>query len=322
MSINSFDNKSYGLAIFAHGTPRSEDEFEEFLLSIRRNRPVPTELLNELKRRYSVIGGLSPLLKITESFFRKLVDEAGKLVVEESAGFKIFASLGYKHVKPNIFDAVKELVESDVSTIFGLIATPYFSPANIADYYSSAEESLRKLKKTEITFKRMPPLSEIEGYDKLIVKRLQSLLTKIPHLNLDRTLVIFTAHSLPIIAVQNDNTYQSQHTNLALSIAQECNLKNFRVAYQSGTLGKGDWLAPDINEIVISTDPTLVDAVIAVPIGFVSEHAEILYDLDIEVKNNCLLRRINYFRVKMFNDDEDFINLISEFIIDFIITNG
>ncbi len=300
----------------AHGTPRDYNNFEEFLTSIRRGRPPETELLQEVKRRYSLIGGLSPLTDITESFFNKLETQIEDSSELNQTRYNIICSLGYKHVNPKIESAVKSLIAKNVETIIGLIASAYYSKVNIEDYNKAVRDTLTESSRSNVTYLNLPPLCELEGYPELIAKRLEESLRKHPE-----SLVIFSAHSLPLAALQQDRTYQNQHEKLAATVASLCKVRDYVTAYQSGTLGSGNWLGPDVNEVIRSREYIAYNSVIVAPIGFVSDHAEILYDLDIELKANCEANKVNYSRIEMFNDSSDFIQLLIKSIFKFFHEN-
>lgn len=314
MNINP--NGTTGLIIMAHGSPKSEDEFEDFLTSIRRGRRPEEDLIAEVKRRYKLIGGLSPLIANTQNFFKSLERSISEATDLNGSGNKVILKLGYKHVEPRISSAVKSLVDENVYRIFGLIASTYYSKVNIEDYNTSVLKALEEISRNDIVYKSLPALSSISALTELFSKRLRFALDKYPN-----AMVIFSAHSLPIVALGDDITYQNQHETLAKDIADKCGLTRYIVAYQSGTLGAGRWLGPDINEVITSGLIGDAKEIIAAPIGFVSEHAEILYDLDIELKATCDSHRIKYSRIEMPNDSQDFIDLISGSILQFINQN-
>lgn len=276
------------LLVTAHGTVRSLDELPAFLKVIRRGRPAPDELVAEVTRRYRAIGGRSPLTEITEAQAR---GAAAKLYALPYMGMRLWG--------PTIRDAVARAISDGVDRIVSLPAAPF----STAIYHEPVAKALAELDPDRrVSLIEVGPWGSHPSLVRVFAERAQSAGA------LDAgTHVLFTAHSLPVFVIERGDPYPTLVRTACESVASALSLGSDRwsLAYQSQGASEGPWLGPDL---VASFDRLAregVRRVVVVPIGFLSDHVEVLYDLDIEANAWASDRGISLVRARSPNDRDD-----------------
>ena len=288
-----------GLLVMAYGTPRSLDEVEEYYTDIRHGRPPPPDLLEELKGRYRAIGGRSPLLEITEAQVRGI----------EQRLDGVPAYLGQKHAAPFISEAVERMSKDGIERILGLVLAPHYSSMSIGDYTRRAQRAAEAIS-------WQPELNVIEswhtepGYVRWLAARVEEAMSTLPNGGRDETIVIFSAHSLPAAIVRKGDPYPEQLRETAEAVAELGRLKRWQVAWQSAGRTADPWLGPDILEVLPTLQATEGGVVIC-PCGFVADHLEVLYDIDIEVKQRADELGVDLVRTRAPNDDPEFLDVVA-----------
>ena len=278
----------------AYGTPRSLNDVEAYYTDIRHGRPPPPDLLSELTERYRAIGG-SPLLAITEA-------QASGL--ENRLGIKTY--VGLKHADPFIADAVARMAADGVDRAVGLVLAPHYSKMSVGDYKRRALE-------TAVTIDWAGVLDMIEswhlepGYVDFLARELRATLTSVG----TGATVVFTAHSLPERILVAGDPYSDQLHATAEAVGRAVGLKQWTVGWQSGSRTGEAWLGPDILEIIEREAAGGAEAVVVCPCGFVSDHLEVLYDLDIEAAELAEKLGIGFARTHMPNDDPDVLDALA-----------
>jgi ferrochelatase len=285
--------------LMAHGTPRSESDIKEFYTSIRKGKePTETEL-NTLKNRYNLIGGLSPLNSITVSQKNKIADLLGK--------HDITVALGFKHIRPLINESIAELAKT-CDEILGLVLSPYWSQSGNAGYVKTFEDSCRNYGiKCDV-------IKEFWNRDFLSV-HYKNEITKYAEIIRDKFLAVFSTHSVPLIDAFC-KSYFYQHKTLAGKIAAESGISDFTYCFQSRGLSNGDWLEPNLLDLLSKSVHKNYKNVLVFPVGFVTDNLEILYDLDIDFSLTAKNKGFNYFRTALPNDSDDFCKGLSEMILE------
>jgi ferrochelatase len=293
-----------GVLVMAHGTPRTAEDIEPFYTRIRRGRPPSPEQLDDLKRRYGAIGGLSPL---TERTMAQV--EAVRAALERRSPGHFVVAYGAKHSDPLIEDAVASLCASGVRTIIGLVLTPHGSTMGSGEYFERAEAAL-------VGDVALIPVSSWYAEPDL-VKLLgilvgDALATLGPDVDQQRFPVIFTAHSLPERVVAAGDTYPAQLEESARLVAAAAGVERWQVAWQSAGRTPEPWLGPDVGDVVGQLRQA--DGVVLCPIGFVADHLEVLYDLDVELAEVAAHGGLRYARTASLNDDPRFISVLADVI--------
>lgn len=294
-----------GLLVMDYGTPNCEADLMPYYTSIRRGY-APTEAeVAVLKKRYDAIGGLSPLAAITEGQAELLVKQLNEH--SDDVSYELF--IGHKHMPPFIEDAVSTMGEAGITKAVAIVMAPYFSLFATASYFERAK---RRAARYGMTICEVSAWNEEPEFSAYWHQALQTTLAAVQTETPDQIGVIFTAHSLPYHVIHMGDTYPEAVAATAKRIAESVGLTSYELAWQSAGV-RGDWLTPDVEtvtrEIVTKND---VKAVVYVPIGFVCDHLEILYDNDIACRALCDELKVTYERVPMPNADELFVKAMAQ----------
>ncbi|QBS37640.1 ferrochelatase [Thermaerobacter sp. FW80] len=299
-----------GLLVMAYGTPQSLDEVEPYYTHIRHGRPPTPELLQELIDRYKAIGGRSPLHEITEEQARRVA-----ATVAERLGRPVSAFVGYLHAKPFIAEAVERLVGARPREAVALVMAPQYSAASVALYQQAAREALAR-------HAGAPPVHFIDhfhghpGFVAALARRVEATLAALPPDRRDGAVVVFTAHSIPQPVVDRGDPYPRHVEETAAKVAAAAGLQRWRVAYQSAGRTADPWLGPDVTDVIRELAREGARAVVACPVGFVADHLEVLYDLDIEARQVAEEAGVGFARTPSLNADRDFIEVLADLVLD------
>jgi ferrochelatase len=285
----------------AHGTPASPDEIEAFYTRIRRGRPPEPAQLADLQGRYQAIGGVSPLAART----RAQVD-AVRTMLERRAPGRYAVSFGAKHTDPLIEAAAAELATAGHDRVIGLVLTPHSSSMGSQEYLDRAAKELGST-----PFVAIGPWYAEPALVELLAARVTAALSTVT----GRRRVIFTAHSLPTRIREAGDTYPEQLEDSALLVATAAGLDEWVVAWQSAGRTPEPWLGPDVRvEVRRLGAEGATEAIVVCPIGFVADHLEVLYDLDVEVARVAAESGLAYARTASLNDDPVFVEVLADLI--------
>lgn len=322
-----------GLLVMDYGTPTAEADLMPYYTSIRRGY-APTEAeVAVLKKRYEAIGGLSPLGALTEGQAELLA----KQLNEHSDDVSYELYIGHKHMPPFIEDAVTAMGEAGITKAVAIVMAPYFSLFATASYFERAK---RRAARYQMEIREVAAWNEEPEFLAYWHQALETTLaetvgllrrtdssnssditnsveTAIPAetTNPVEVGVIFTAHSLPYHVIHMGDTYPEAVQATAKRIAASVGLTTYEIAWQSAGV-RGDWLTPDVAAVtreVVARDN--VKAVVYVPIGFVCDHLEILYDNDIACRALCDELGVAYKRVPMPNTDALFVKAMAQAVL-------
>ncbi|WP_164726542.1 ferrochelatase [Veillonella ratti] len=292
-----------GLLVMDYGTPATEADLMPYYTSIRRGY-APTEAeVAVLKKRYEAIGGLSPLGALTEGQAKLLA----KQLNEHSDDVSYELYIGHKHMPPFIEDAVTAMGEAGITKAVAIVMAPYFSLFATASYFERAK---RRAARYQMEIREVAAWNEEPEFLAYWHQALETTLAETT--NPAEVGVIFTAHSLPYHVIHMGDTYPEAVQATAKRIAASVGLTTYEMAWQSAGV-RGDWLTPDVatvtREVVVRDN---VKAVVYVPIGFVCDHLEILYDNDIACRALCEELGVAYKRVPMPNTDALFVKAMAQ----------
>ena len=279
--------------LMAYGTPARPEDVEAYYTDIRRGRPPTAEQLADLVRRYDAIGGISPLAARTEA------QRAGlQAALDERAPGRFEAVLGLKHVAPFIEDAVADLRERGVERIVGLVLAPHYSALSVGEYLHRAREAAGDLPFTGIESWATEP-----AYVEFLAGAVRDGLAELP----DGTKVLFTAHSLPERVRAMGDPYEDELRGTAQAVADRLGLlpwAQWAPAWQSAGRTPEPWLGPDVLQVITDLAGTgRATGLLVCPCGFVADHLEVLYDLDIEARAAAERVGIAFARTRVLNDD-------------------
>ncbi len=301
--------RTIGLLVMDYGTPASLDDVEAYYTHIRRGNPPTTEKLQELKDRYAAIGGVSPLTERTRAQINGLEQVLNKQ--NDHIQFKAYS--GKKHVYPFIADAVEQMVVDGIEEAVGIVLAPHYSTMSVGTYNKYAYEAAEKFGLKKLTLVNQWHL-EPEFIDAL-VSRMKEALSKFPEVSSNEINVLFTAHSLPQRILQMNDPYPEQLLETSRAIADKFGITNWDFAWQSAGQTADPWLGPDILEVLPTLQEQDVRAVVISPIGFVSDHLEVLYDIDIEAQSMAKELGIHLERTESLNDDPQFLRALANVVL-------
>ena len=304
---------STGVLVMAHGTPDTPEEIEAFYTRIRRGRPPTPELLDELTGRYEAIGGTSPLTARTRAQADGL---AAALEAAEPGRFVV--RLGTKYVEPTIEAAVADLAAEGVDRVVGVVLTPHQSSMGSGEYFARAEAAAGAAE-PPLAVTVVPSWHRAHGLAELLAARTRAVLDGLDAGARARVAVFFTAHSLPLRVVAMGDTYPDQVAESGTDIAALLGLDAdptvaWGTAWQSAGRTADPWIGPDL---LVEMDRVAAEgatAVVVCPVGFVSDHLEVLYDLDIEAQDRADALGIAFARTPSLNDDPAFLALLAEVV--------
>jgi ferrochelatase len=295
-----------GVVLMAYGTPSGPDAVEAYYTDIRRGRPPPPELLADLVRRYDAIGGVSPLAERTEAQRVRLQAE---LDARRPDGYRV--ALGLKHADPSIEAGVAALAERGVSDLVGLVLAPHWSALSVGQYLDRAGAAAGA---AGLPFRGVESWHLEPAYLDFLAGAVATALRRLP---LD-TIVVFSAHSLPergLLTV--GDPYPAQLAETAEAVASRVGLERdrWRVAWQSAGRTPEPWLGPDILAVIDELAAARRDGVLVCACGFVADHLEILYDLDIEARQRAEAAGLAFARTACVNDDSAVLGALADRVI-------
>lgn len=300
--------KKLGLLVMAYGTPSRLDEVEAYYTHIRRGNPPTPEKLKELMERYEAIGGLSPLNEIT----RSQVTELERKLNETSEEYSFHAYMGMKHAQPFIEEAVAQMEKDGISAAVGIVLAPHYSVMSVGTYNKTALESAQahNIDLTCVTSYHLEP-ALIEA----LVQRMEQALSQFRVDKQKEVKVLFTAHSLPEKILELGDPYPEQLRETAQAVAEGSGVTNWDNGWQSAGQTAVPWLGPDILDEMKNLRDQGVKNLIISPIGFVSDHLEVLYDIDIEAQKLAKELDIHLVRTASLNSDPLFIEALSRAVM-------
>ena len=297
-----------GVLVMAYGTASGPEDVERYYTDIRGGRTPSPELLQELKERYAAIGNRFPLLEITR---RQAFALERQLESEEPGRFKVY--LGMKHSPPFIREGVEQMRGDGIGRAIGLVLAPHYSRLSVGTYVDRVHAAAAKGagEASDLGFTFIESWHEQPLFIEAVSSRVDEALAKLAPQERDRAMVVFTAHSLPAKIVAAGDPYPTQLQETADLVAKKLGLSNYRTGWQSAGRTPEPWLGPDLGEIIRDVAAAGYPAMVVCACGFVADHLEILYDLDIEAQEHAMEAGIALIRTRSMNDDPDFIAAVA-----------
>lgn len=298
-----------GIFLMAMGGPHSMEDIEPYLLDVRHGRPVSPEFLREIKDRYRLIGGKSPLLELTRR-------QAGALEKElQSRGLECRAYVGMRHWHPYIEETLQKAVGEGVSSLAVLCMAPQYSRRSIGAYREKLEQAVQKLK-PDLQVRYAPPWHTHPLFIRAIAENVKKILEKFPAEERDSCFLLFTAHSLPEKILEEGDPYVRQLEETAQALAQVLKPAHWRLVFQSQSPTGEKWLGPEAGQVLEELAKEGRRAVVMVPIGFVADHLEILYDIDVLYREKARSLGMRFERIPSLNDHPLFIQALASAVLD------
>ena len=278
------------VVLMAYGSPDRVEDVPAYYADIRGGRPVRPELLAELTERYRQLG-------IEESNPLNAITEATRAALEGELGLPVLT--GMKHWTPRIAEAAQAALAMGADRIAGLVLAPHYSRLSIGGYRQQLEEALAG--RAELAFVESWHLEP--GFIELIARRVATRRAS--------SHVVFTAHSLPARILNEGDPYQDQLLETCRAIADRAALREWSFSYQSESATGEPWLQPDILDHLATLREQGVEEVLLCPVGFVADHLEIRWDLDIEAAERARQLGLRLDRIEMPNADPAFIRALA-----------
>ncbi len=299
-----------GVLVMYHGTPRSLDELPAFYTEIRRGNAPPPELLADLERRYRAIGGTSPLNERTAAQV-----EGIRRALEVRAPGLCRVAAGAKFSAPRIEDALRTLAEAGVDRVVGLVLAPHYSAASVGDYARRARTAAEVLGVVAFAVTVIEHWHLAPGLVPLLAGRVRAALDSLPAASRSTAAVLFTAHSIPARLVDAGDPYPAQVRESAVAVAEAAALARWDVAWQSAGRTAEEWVGPDVRDVIAALPATGAGAVVVCPVGFVSDHLEVLYDVDVEAADVARRAGLDFARTASLNDDPEFCDVLARVVL-------
>jgi ferrochelatase len=295
-----------GVLVMAYGTPTTPGDVETYYTRIRHGRAPTPEQLADLQRRYNAIGGTSPLAQRSAD---QVAGIAAALEQHVPGGFDV--RFGSKYEPPLLETTAESFRDDGFEVVVGLVLAPHSSSMSTDQYMSRAQAALGG-----VTFIEIGAWWEFPGFLEIIARRVNDALSGVPEERRDTTEVIFSAHSLPEKILATGDTYPEQLRESAERAAALAKVNRWDIAWQSAGRTPDPWIGPDILQVLRDKRGLGVTDVVSCPIGFVSDHLEVLFDIDIEAQGVARDIGLNLIRTASLNDDDAFMALLANVVLD------
>ena len=294
-----------GVLIMAYGGPNNLDEVEPYLLDVRGYRPTAPEVVHEVRERYRQIGGRSPILERTQA-------QAAALETALNLNGQVFkAFVGMRHWHPFIKDALGQQAGKGITRIVGLVMAPHYSRMSVGTYFKKVDEA-----QSPIEIARIERWHLLPGYLDALADRVRAALEKFPAEVRAAVPIIFTAHSLPQRILEWGDPYPDELRATVAEVMQRLgpHPPAGEFAFQSAAMTPDPWLGPEAGAVIARLAVEGQKHVLIAPIGFVCEHVEILYDVDIVFKQQAQKLGVHLERIEVINTAPPMISGLAELV--------
>jgi protoporphyrin/coproporphyrin ferrochelatase len=299
-----------GVLLMAYGSPERIEDLRPYLLDIRGGRETPNSLVEEMTERYRLIGGKSPLLMWTRRQGVALENRLNQRSAGNGKRYKVY--FGMRHWEPRIKEAVEQILADGVQNVVGLVMAPHNSRMSIGAYFAKLQEAVQELD-ADIN---ILPIEQWHDHPGFIAAITEQARTAQKAFGEEEPYVIFSAHSLPARILAQGDPYDSQLRETADLLSQSLGLEDGRwqFSYQSAGKSAGPWLGPAIEEVISDLLHSGEKNILVVPIGFVCDHVEVLYDIDIVCKRLAEKHEARLMRSRSLNDSPTLIAALAELV--------
>ncbi len=297
-------NTKMAVLLLAYGGPNSLDDIPAYLLDIRGGRHTPQHLIDEITDRYKQIGGRSPLLDITRSTAARL---------QEATGLPVY--VGMRHWYPFVKDTVAQMVKDGIEHTIAICMAPHYSTMSIGAYRKKFEEALASLD-TTLTYDFIESWGTQPDYLAGITANARAALERFSEQERPAVKIVYTAHSLPEMILERGDPYDAQLRETATLLAEQMALQpeQWTFSYQSAAQTGIPWLGPQIEDLVADLAASGHRSLLIVPIGFIADHVEVLYDIDIGVQAIARTLNMHVERPPMLNDTPPLVNALTALV--------
>jgi ferrochelatase len=294
--------------LMAYGGPTRREEIRPFLDNVLRGKPVPTERYEEVVRHYEEVGGASPINRLT------LRQAEGLAAILRREGPDLPVRVGMRFWPPLIGGALAGMAAEGLGRAIGLVLAPHPSHASRGAYLEAVDEARRGIGAGAPAVEFAPPWHEHPLFIEAAADRLAEALARLPRERRAAAHLAFTAHSIPV-KMSEESGYAAAVERTAGLAAAAAAVRSWSVAYQSRSGSPRDpWLEPDIGEALRSLAARGVRDVVVAPIGFVSDHVEVLYDLDVAARTAARQAGLGFERAATAGDHPAFLRMLADVV--------
>jgi ferrochelatase len=299
-----------GVLLMAYGSPDSLDQMEAYLLDVRGGRPTPPSLVEEIQHRYAQIGGRSPLLDITRQQAAALEAELNRRSAEGGECYRAY--VGMRHWEPRIAEVITQIAADGIEKIVALVMAPHSSKMSSGMYFAHLDEAIAQ-QNAHLRAVKIPSWHNHPG---LIEAIAQHVFEAVARFGDQSPYIVFTAHSLPSRILALGDPYDAQLRETAALVAKQVDwpIGRFMFCYQSAGQSGEDWMGPPIEEVVVRLAEMGEKNILVVPVGFVCDHVEVLYDIDIVARELASSRGVRLERSASLNDSPLFILALADLV--------
>lgn len=297
---------THNLLVLAYGGPDKLEDVRPYLLDVRHHRPTSEEIFTEVEERYELIGGRSPILELTKAQADG-IEHALNAQAPEGETWK--AWIGMRHWHPYIAETMEEMQAAGVENAVTIVMAPHYSSMSIGAYNMKVEEARGEIETTPIQRWNLLP-----GFLNALTERVNDALLAFPEEERNTVPIIFTAHSLPERIRDMGDPYEQDLNETYEAMKERFPEHPAYWAFQSAAMTKDPWLGPDAGEIIDELAQAGQKNVLICPVGFVCEHVEILYDIDVEFAQQAEKLGMHLERIKMVNDHPEMMASLAELV--------
>lgn len=280
----------WGVLLLAHGAPEKLEDIPEFLLNVRNGRPLPPASVQEITRRYAQIGGGSPLLRLTRRQAEALAARLGHPVY-----------VGMRNWRPLIADALKEIVAGGVRRLVAICLAPHNSRTSVGLYRARLDEAVAQTA-SGVTVDFVESWHDQPLLIRAFAEKLRSGLAQARAAAGKDVPVILTAHSVPEKTIAAGDPYDRQVQETAARVVAEAGCTLWHCAFQSQGMTAEPWIGPTVESVIDQVAEAGHRHVAIAPIGFLADHVEVLYDVDIAFRDYARARGLTLWRTESLNE--------------------
>lgn len=292
----------------AHGAPTCVDDIPLYLKNIRSGTESSPEVIQIIRDRYEAIGGSSPLLEITT----RQAAELEKFLNQDGGNFKVY--IGMRNWSPYIRDAVKQMVADGVERVLAMCLAPQYSTWSTKLYFNALNNALDEQSAGSLPVQFIGTWANQPSLIDAFVDRYDSAMEKMRAQGHDKVHTIFTVHSIPAESLEYGDFYDEEYDSTVKAIVERVKPFRWYQAYQSQGMIPVPWLGPTVEDTLDRIARLGSKPVLIVPVGFVCDHIEILYDIDIEFTKHAESKKLKLFRTESLNHSPLFIEALASVV--------
>ncbi len=294
--------------LIAFGGPEKPEDIRPFLEIVTAGRQIPPQRIEEVAHHYEAIGGRSPLNELT----RRQAEGLRRLLVREGVTTPVY--VGMRNWHPFLLETLAEMRDRGHRRALGIILSSFQTEASWERYVADVAAAREKLGAGAPEVVYAPAWAEHPLFIDAMVARAADILDEVPSRKREDALLIFTAHSVPV-AMASGSPYARQLEAAALVIARRLDHPRWQIAYQSRSGSPREpWLEPDVCDVLRGAKGQGIEDAVIVPIGFVCDHVEVLYDLDVEARAVAAESGVRLYRTETANDHPAFIAMLADLV--------